>query len=142
MPVGTAMAGKAGGIKNNKMTRRRPKNLNLMSIRLPLPALVSIMHRMSGALLFLIIPLLLWLLQQSLASAESFAVVQRLLHHPLAKFVCLLVSWAFLHHACAGIRHLILDARWGINLAFAHFSSRAVLLVSGVLTFLAGAWLW
>jgi hypothetical protein len=52
--------------------RSRPKNLNLLTIRLPIPALVSIMHRVSGAFLFLLLPGLLWLLAQSLASAESY----------------------------------------------------------------------
>lgn len=136
------MADKISKKKTSDAPRHRPKNLNLMTIRLPLPALVSILHRMSGALLFFAIPLLLWLLQQSLASAASFAAVQNLLHHPLVKWVCWLMAWAFLHHACAGIRHLLLDARWGIHRIFVRFSSQTVLLVSGGLTLLMGVWLW
>ncbi|MEQ1603013.1 MAG: succinate dehydrogenase, cytochrome b556 subunit [Methylophilaceae bacterium] len=122
--------------------RQRPKNLNLVTIRLPLPALVSILHRLSGALLFLAIPLLLWLLQLSLASAESFVIVQNLMQHKLVKLICWLLAWAFLHHACAGIRHLLLDARWGMHRWFARFSSQAVLLVSAGLSLATGVWLW
>jgi succinate dehydrogenase / fumarate reductase cytochrome b subunit len=124
------------------MAKKRPKNLNLMTIRLPLPALVSIMHRVSGAFLFLILPVLLWLLQQSLSSVESYQQAQQFLHHAVVKLLCLLVVWAFMHHACAGLRHLGLDAHLGLKLNFARASSQAVLIVSGILTLLIGVWLW
>jgi succinate dehydrogenase / fumarate reductase cytochrome b subunit len=74
----------------------RPKNLNLLSIRLPVNALVSILHRVSGFALFLVLPLLLWCLQQSLQSAQGFEQVQQLLTHPLAKLLLLSLAWAFL----------------------------------------------
>ena len=124
------------------MAQRRPKNLNLMTIRLPLPALVSIMHRVSGALLFLVLPLLLRLWQQSLSSSEGYAATAAVLHRPLTKLLILILIWAFLHHACAGMRHLALDARWGLKLPFARASSSCVLVISGLLTLLAAVRLW
>jgi succinate dehydrogenase / fumarate reductase cytochrome b subunit len=122
--------------------RNRPKNLNLLTIRLPIPALVSIMHRVSGAFLFMLLPILLWVLYQSLASAESYQLAQAVLHHPIAKLICLAVTWAYLHHACAGIRHLALDAHYGLRLNYARATSRAVLIISGLLTLRMGIWLW
>jgi len=122
--------------------RTRPKNLNLLTIRLPIPALVSIMHRVSGAFLFMLLPVLLWVLHQSLANDESYQLAQAVLHHPLAKLICLAVTWAYLHHAFAGIRHLALDAHYGLRLNYARATSRAVLIVSGLLTLRMGIWLW
>jgi len=120
----------------------RPKNLNLLTIRLPVPALVSIMHRVSGAFLFMLLPFLLWVLHLSLSSAESYQTAQLVLSHPIAKLICLAVTWAYLHHACAGIRHLALDAHYGLRLNYARATSRAVLIISGLLTLRMGIWLW
>ncbi len=122
--------------------RKRPKNLNLLTIRLPIPALVSIMHRVSGAFLFMLLPVLLWVLHQSLANQESYQISQAVLLHPVAKLICLAVTWAYLHHACAGIRHLALDAHYGLRLNYARATSRAVLIISGLLTLRMGIWLW
>jgi succinate dehydrogenase / fumarate reductase cytochrome b subunit len=120
----------------------RPKNLNLLTIRLPVPALVSIMHRVSGAFLFMLLPFLLWVLHLSLSSAESYQTAQSVLSHPIIKLICLAVTWAYLHHACAGVRHLALDAHYGLRLNYARATSRAVLIISGLLTLRMGIWLW
>ena len=122
--------------------RNRPKNLNLLTIRLPIPALVSIMHRVSGAFLFLCLPIMLWVLSLSLANAESYQIAQAALHHPLAKLLCLALIWAYLHHALAGIRHLALDAHYGLRLNYARATSRAVLVIGALLTLRIGIWLW
>ncbi len=124
------------------MANKRPKNLNLFTIRLPLPALVSIMHRISGAFLFLLLPLLLWLLQQSLSSPQRYATAHDVLQTLPARLVYIVLIWAYLHHALAGMRHLAMDAHWGLNLAFARASSKAVLAVSGALTVLMAYLLW
>ena len=120
----------------------RPKNLNLLTIRLPVPALVSIMYRVSGAFLLMLLPFLLWVLHLSLSSAESYQTAQSVLSHPIIKLICLAVTWAYLHHACAGIRHLALDAHYGLRLNYARATSRAVLIISGLLTLRMGIWLW
>lgn len=119
--------------------KKRPKNLDLSTIKLPLPGLLSIFHRVSGAGLFLLLPLLLWLLQASLASPESFAVFKSVAANPLVKLILLGLLWAFLHHFCAGIRYLLLDVHVGVELAAARFSSKIVFAVSIVLTIILGA---
>ena len=124
------------------MSTRRPVYLNLFKIRMPLPAVVSIIHRASGALLFLLLPVLLYVLQQSLSSAQGFAEVQSWFQTPLAKLALLGVIWAYLHHFCMGLRYLALDLDIGVNLAQARFTAKLVLVVSIALTVLIGVRLW
>jgi succinate dehydrogenase / fumarate reductase cytochrome b subunit len=122
--------------------KQRPKHLNLMEIRLPLPGFVSILHRVSGALLFLALPLLLWLFDSSLASPESFAAYKSVVAHPLVKLILLGLLWAYLHHFCAGIRFLLLDLHQGLDLVPARRSAAVVLVVSLILTLVIGVKLW
>lgn len=124
------------------MPASRPKHLNLLEIRLPLPAFVSILHRVSGAILFLLLPLLLCLLASSLESPQSFAQFKSWVGNPLCKIVLLGLLWAYLHHFCAGIRHLAMDLHMGLELATARATSYAVLVVSLGLTALIGGILW
>lgn len=124
------------------MLKPRPKYLNLFQIRLPLGGVVSIMHRVSGAALFLLIPLLLYLLQMSLESPQAFAAFGSVFAHPVLKLILIGLVWAYLHHLCAGIRYLALDLDYGTDLAPARTSAKAVLVVSLGLTLIVGAWLW
>ena len=125
------------------MTKPRPVYLNLVRIRLPLPGIVSILHRVSGAALFLIaIPLALWGLQASLESSAGYDRIAGAFAHPLAKLVLLGLMWAYLHHLCAGIRFLLLDLHRGIELTPARQSSAAVVVASVALTLIIGARLW
>jgi succinate dehydrogenase / fumarate reductase, cytochrome b subunit len=124
------------------MPESRPKYLNLLEIRLPVPGWVSIMHRVSGAALFLVIPLLLYLLQLSLESPQGFAALQNIVAPWWMKIILIGLIWAYLHHLCAGIRHLALDLDYGTDLATARASSWGVLAVSAGLTLTAGALLW
>lgn len=124
------------------MDKARPKYLNLLQIRLPLPGVMSIMHRVSGAVLFLALPVLLWGLQQSLTSPDTFASLQATLSHWLAKLVLIGLVWGYLHHLCAGIRHLMLDLDYGAGLETARLTSVLVFGVSITLTVVAGALLW
>jgi succinate dehydrogenase cytochrome b subunit len=120
----------------------RPKFLALNEIRLPLPGFVSILHRVSGAGLFLCLPILLALLGMSLGSAESFESYKAVVGNPLVKLLLLGLLWAYLHHFCAGIRFLLLDIHQGLELASARSSARLVLIVSLTLTVLIGVKLW
>ena len=120
----------------------RPKHLALNQIRLPLPGIVSILHRISGAGLFLLLPFLLFLLDRSLGSPETFETFSVVVGHPLAKLVLIGLLWAYLHHFCAGIRFLLLDMHKGLELEAARNSSRIVLIVSIVLTVIIGVKLW
>lgn len=122
--------------------RSRPKHLDLTQIKLPIPGIVSIMHRISGAGLFLLLPFLLYLLHASLASPETHAVFLGVVAHPLVKLLLLGLLWAFLHHFCAGIRYLALDLHIGTDLPSARASSFAVIGASLLLTLVFGVWLW
>jgi succinate dehydrogenase / fumarate reductase cytochrome b subunit len=125
----------------------RPKYLNLRAllfeIRLPLPGWISILHRVSGALLvFPFAAWLLYMLDSSLASEAQFQAVQVYLKLPLVKAGMLLFIWAYCHHLCAGVRFLLLDLNRGIELVPARRSSLAVLVASLALTAFFGARLW
>lgn len=124
------------------MNKKRPKHLALHLIKLPLPGIVSILHRASGVLLFLSLPLLLWMLQCSLRSIETYTELTDNLQHPVSKLFLLAVLWAFLHHFCAGLRYLAVDLHWVRNLAQARNSSKVVMAVSLALTVLMGVKLW
>jgi len=115
----------------------RPVYLNLLAIRQPVPAVVSILHRASGAALFLVgLPLALWTLQASLASPEGYQRVAAFFGQPLVKLVLIGLVWAYLHHLIAGVRHLLADIHIGLELASARLSA-AVTLVLGILLTLA-----
>jgi succinate dehydrogenase / fumarate reductase cytochrome b subunit len=124
------------------IAKRRPKHLDLAKIRLPMPGFVSILHRVSGALMFVLIPLCLYLLERSLASADTYTGMAAFVGHPIVKLVLLALLWAFLHHLFAGIRFLMLDLHVGSELAAARSSSGAVLVVSLILTVVLGVKLW
>jgi succinate dehydrogenase / fumarate reductase cytochrome b subunit len=123
-------------------SKPRPKYLDLFRIRLPLPGVVSILHRLSGAALFLLLPLLLWMLHASLAAPDTYVRFRMFVAHPLSKLVLIGMLWAFLHHLFAGVRFLALDLHYGTELPVARASSWAVLIGSLLLTAILGAWLW
>lgn len=124
------------------MAKPRPKHLNLFQIRLPLPGVISIMHRAFGAALFLAIPILLYAMQASLESPRSFELVKSWFANPVVKLIIIGLAWAYLHHFCAGIRYLALDLDYGADLRPARATARAVVVVSVALTLLFGAWIW
>jgi succinate dehydrogenase / fumarate reductase cytochrome b subunit len=137
--------GTAGGTIKRKavvMSRTRPKHLDLTKISLPVPALVSILHRASGAALFLFMPLLLWLWQESVLSQQRFELFKGVVSHWAMKLVLIGLAWAYLHHLCAGLRHLALDLHVGTELPAARTSSWVVLAVSAGLTAVVGLILW
>jgi succinate dehydrogenase / fumarate reductase cytochrome b subunit len=124
------------------MPKARPKYLNLFQIRQPIPAIVSIMHRVSGAVLFVFLWILLWCLDRSLASPESFAELKTTIDQPIVKLVLLALLWAYLHHAFAGIRHLAIDLHIGIELPKVRAMSFAALALGLGLTVVVGVALW
>jgi succinate dehydrogenase / fumarate reductase cytochrome b subunit len=124
------------------MNKSRPTYLDLTRIKLPVPGLVSILHRISGFGLFLLLPLLLWLLQSSLASPDSYVRYRAAIAHPVMKLILIGLLWAFLHHLLAGLRFLMLDIHVGTELAVARNSSWAVLAVSILLTLGLGVLIW
>jgi succinate dehydrogenase / fumarate reductase cytochrome b subunit len=121
---------------------QRPVNLDLTTIKLPVTAYTSILHRVSGVILFVGIAIMLYALDKSLSSEEGFAEVKACMTSPLAK----LVSWgllsALLYHLVAGIRHLIMDAGIGETLEGGKLGSKIVIAISVVVIVLAGVWIW
>jgi succinate dehydrogenase / fumarate reductase, cytochrome b subunit len=124
------------------MPQARPKYLNLMQIRLPLPGLVSILHRVSGAALFLFIPFLLVLFELSLQSPQTFAHFKLVFSYWPVKLIMIGLLWAYLHHLCAGIRHLALDLHYGTDLPAARATSWVVLVISIGLTVAIAVTVW
>ena len=126
--------------------KARPKYLSLQAIifeiRLPLPGWVSILHRVSGALLFVSLVWLLWMLDRSLSSEASFEKIRHYAGLWPVKLSLLALVWAYCHHFCAGIRFLFLDIDKGIDKATARMTSGIVLAVSLALTVLLGWKLW
>jgi succinate dehydrogenase / fumarate reductase, cytochrome b subunit len=118
-------------------TRARPVFLDLRRIRLPVNALASILHRISGVLLILFIPVLLWLLQRSLSGPEGFAAAQDWLRHPLVLAGLLLLLWSLLHHLVAGLRYLLLEMGIGESREGARASARWAIGIGAVLALLA-----
>jgi len=122
--------------------KKRPLWYNLSPLNLPVPGLVSIFHRASGALLFLGLIWFLFLLDMSLSSEAGLTRFRTYVGHPLVKFSMLVFLWAYLHHLCAGVRHLFLDIDMGVDLRTARRSALAVFVVSLALTAFIGAKLW
>lgn len=120
----------------------RPKNLNLFTIKLPINALISILHRVTGCALFLILPVILLLLQFSLSSAQHYETVVTILHSPFIKLMLLGLAWAFFHHFFAGIRHLAMDVHWMTTLMKARYTSKVVLVLGAIATLLLAIRLW
>lgn len=124
------------------MNKIRPKHLALHKIKLPLPGIVSILHRISGAVLFVALPLLLFILDQSLRSIETYTNLTEVLSHPILKLTLLGLMWAFLHHFCAGLRYLAIDLHLVSHISAARTSSKWVMLMSLSLTTVLGVKLW
>ena len=123
--------------------RERPEFRNihitqLPNYRLPPAGWVSILHRVSGAGLFLLLPFLLYLFELSIRSEMSFDYFRGVLSHPLVKVILLGLIWAYFQHFCAGVRHLFMDVHVAIEKDSSRQSAITVLVVSLLLTALAG----
>lgn len=127
---------------NQMQIRKRPKNLNLLTIRLPINAVVSILHRISGMVLFLVLPFLLWAMRASLQSVDSYAMLAHVLQHWVFKLILIGFAWAFSHHFFAGLRHLGQDVHWMSTLQKARFSSRLVLVFSALSVLVFAVLIW
>lgn len=120
------------------MKKQRPVNLNLFQISFPITAIVSILHRVSGVILFFAIPLLLWALEQSLQDESGFYKI----HTFLTGIGCKIVLWgvlsAFIYHSVAGIRHFLMDCHIGETKAGGRLGAQITLGVSLILIFMLG----
>lgn len=123
-------------------TKQRPVFLDIPNIRLPIPGIVSILHRISGVLLFLSLPLLLCFLAGTLSREAAFETYRSIVSNPFVKLVLIGLLWAYLHHSFAGIRFLLLDAHKGLELQTARATAKLVFVSALVSTLVLGVWLW
>jgi succinate dehydrogenase / fumarate reductase, cytochrome b subunit len=125
-------------------TKPRPvyRNINaftdLTTYRLPLAGWISILHRISGALMFLLLPFALFLFERSLTSEISYGKFVGFMSQWWVKLICLALAWAYLHHFAAGIRHLFMDMHMGIEKEQGKHTAIAVFAISLPLTLLVG----
>lgn len=105
-------------------------------------AIASILHRISGLVLFLLFPIILYYLDLSLGSPHSFATLHTVLSSVTAKLILWVVGAALIYHLLAGIRHLIMDAGYGEHLSSSRHSAIAVIIAAIILTLLLGFWIW
>jgi succinate dehydrogenase / fumarate reductase, cytochrome b subunit len=124
------------------VNNQRPVNLNLLTIRQPVTAVVSILHRISGLILFLSLPVILWALGLALADVEGYNTVANYLAMPFGKIIALAIWAAVAIHLCAGFRHIIMDMGWAESLHQARLGAFLVLLLTLALVILGGIWLW
>ena len=122
--------------------KSRPVFLEIPNIRLPIPGIVSILHRISGVILFVMLPVLLYLLSGTLSRESAFETYRAIVSNPLVKLILIGVLWAYLHHLLAGVRFLLLDAHKGLELNTARNTAKAVFASALVLTVVLGALLW
>ncbi len=123
-------------------TKKRPVFLDLQQIKLPLPGIVSILHRISGVILFIMLPILLALLGGSLSSDETFDTYKAWADNFFIKLILIGVLWAFMHHMLAGVRFLLLDAHKGLELETARKTARITLIAGVVSALVLGVALW
>ena len=123
------------------MNSSRPKNLNLFTIHFPLPAIVSIFHRLSGAFLFLLIPFLLWVLSVSF-TPSGFQTIQEWSQGTFAKSLIWLIFIPFCYHLVAGCRHLLMDVHVGSSLRGGKIGAALTFIISILLIIFVGVWLW
>ncbi len=124
------------------MNKKRPVYLDLTKMRMPTTAIVSILHRMSGLVLFLSIPYLLYLWLMSLSSAEGYDALQAALHGGVTRYLVYIILLALLYHWVAGIRHLLMDIGIGEDKVSGRRGALLVLAATVVLALLLGVWLW
>jgi len=122
-------------------TRKRPKHLNLFKVRLPIAAITSILHRVSGAFMFFLMPYLLYIFISSLKSNSGFAFAAELLDSWLFKVVFMILVWSLIHHLLAGIRYLVMDLDIGLSRNSANISAALVSAMAAVLSVFIMVWI-
>ncbi len=125
----------------NKEIKKRPKNLNLLSVKFPMSAIMSVGHRAAGLLLFLSLPYFIYLFQLSMVNETEFMQIKAELQSPAIKFFFLLIIWAFAHHFFAGIRYFLLDVDIGIEKKWAQKTAVLVMISGFIIFFIASIFL-
>ncbi|BAN69179.1 succinate dehydrogenase, cytochrome b556 subunit [endosymbiont of unidentified scaly snail isolate Monju] len=117
----------------------RPVHLNLLQIRLPVAGVMSIVHRITGVLMFLAVPFMIYLLDRSLRSEAEFRQIADWLHSPLGAMLLFGLLWSVLHHLLAGLRYLLIDVDLGVDKTMASITAWLVLLAAPLFALLL-AW--
>lgn len=126
----------------NTVNKNRPVNLDISTIALPITSYVSILHRISGVILFAGVAILLCMLDSSLESQESFNALKESLQSPVYQFIIWATVSALAYHTVAGVRHLIMDMGIGETLEGGQAGAKIALVVAVVLIALVGVWIW
>lgn len=124
------------------MKKQRPVNLDLTTIKFPAAAKASILHRISGVMMFFAVGILIWALSVSLSSAEGFATIESLLQGFFFKFIIWGIVSALIYHLVGGIRHLIMDMGHLEEKGSGQTSGNVVIALWLLLSVVAGVWLW
>ncbi|KTC83308.1 succinate dehydrogenase, cytochrome b556 subunit [Legionella cincinnatiensis] len=124
------------------MNQQKFRNFDLLTFSYPFTAIISILHRISGVFLFLLIPFLLWMLETATTSPDGFTYIVAILTNPFAKLILWFFLVAFWYHLLAGIRHLLMDVGIGESLKNARFSGGVILAFTLIVALFIGSWLW
>jgi len=124
------------------VNKNRPINLDLSSMKFPPMAIASILHRVSGIILFILLPIMIFLLGQSLQSEESFAQIRLTLNSPFYKLVLWAFGAAMIFHVLAGIRHIFMDIGFGDHLCAGRRTAILVMVMTVILALFLGIWIW
>lgn len=124
------------------MNQQKFRNFDLLTFSYPFTAIISILHRISGVFLFLLIPFLLWILETATTSPDGFTYIYNALTNPFAKLILWLFLVAFCYHLLAGIRHLLMDIGIGESLKSARFSGGVTIVLTLIAALFIGGWLW
>ncbi len=124
------------------MNSNRPTNLDISTIELPLPAKASIIHRVSGFILFFSVAFMLTALAESLESAESFANLTNAFDNGIVKFIAWGILSALGYHFVAGVKHLLMDMGIGETKEGGHTGAIITLVLGAIVILLAGVWVW
>lgn len=129
-------------LSEQNVKKQRPVHIDLQTIRFPATAIASILHRISGVIMLFAVGILIWMLNESLASPESFAGLQSLFDNLLVKFVIWGILTALGYHLIVGLRHLIMDTgRWE-ELASGLASAKIAFVISAAFSIIVGIWVW
>jgi succinate dehydrogenase / fumarate reductase cytochrome b subunit len=120
---------------------KRPMNLDLLTLNFPPMAIASILHRISGIILFLLLPLVIFCLHCSLKNPNSFTLISLFFTNSPYRWISLIFGSALIYHLLAGIRHMMMDMGWGESVLAGRRSALFVIGLSVILTILLGIWI-
>ncbi|MAH72631.1 MAG: succinate dehydrogenase, cytochrome b556 subunit [Porticoccaceae bacterium] len=124
------------------MEKKRPMNLDLGTIRLPITSYVSILHRISGVIMFFAVAVLIWLFDMSLSSEDGYLFVVEIFNYPLAQIVIWSSLSALSYHISMGMRHLVMDFGFAEDFRAGQISAVVALLGAGILIVLLAGWIY